>query len=73
MKIAIILSIVLFILVNLYLFLVYFKEKKIEDTSERLAVLFGVNMSVLFVDSLILFFGALAEKGSFLLIIFAAC
>jgi hypothetical protein len=31
--------------------------------------MFGTNMSVLFVDSLILFFGALAEEGLFVMII----
>ncbi|MGM0167598.1 hypothetical protein IGI39_002582 [Enterococcus sp. AZ135] len=71
MKIAIILSTILLALVNFYLFYVYFKEKKIEDKLERLAVMFGANMSVLFVDSLILFFGALAEEGMFLLVIFS--
>lgn len=33
--------------------------------------MFGTNMSVLFVDSLILFFGALAEEGMFLMTIFS--
>ena len=67
MKIAIILSTIILVLANFYLFLVYFKEKKIK--LERLAVMFGTNMSVLFVDSLILFFGALAEEGLFVMII----
>lgn len=71
MKIAIILSTIILALVNFYLFLVYFKEKKIEDRLERLAVMFGANMSVLFVDSFILFFGALAEEGLFLMTIFS--
>lgn len=65
MKVAIVLSVLLFLFVNLYLFVIYFKEKKIVDPMERLAVLFGVNMSVLFADSLMLFFGALIEKGLF--------
>lgn len=69
MKIAIILSTIILALANVYLFLVYFKEKKIEDKLERLAVMFGTNMSVLFVDSLILFFGALAEEGLFIMVI----
>ncbi|MDT2595428.1 hypothetical protein P7D52_02390 [Enterococcus dongliensis] len=69
MKIAIIFSFIILVLVNFYLFHVYFKEKKISDTFERLAVMFGANMSVLFVDSLILFFSALIEEGSFLMII----
>lgn len=55
MKIAIFLSAALLVLVNFYLFYVYFKEKQIVDNLERLAVMFGANMSVLFVDSLILF------------------
>ena len=63
MKTAMILSTILMALVNLYLFSIYFKEKKIKDSLEKLAVMFGVNMSVLFIDSLILFFGALAEQG----------
>lgn len=63
MKTAMILSTILIALVNLYLFSIYFKEKKIKDSLEKLAVMFGVNMSVLFIDSLILFFGALAEEG----------
>ncbi|MEG1504619.1 MAG: hypothetical protein RSC16_10250 [Enterococcus sp.] len=63
MKTAMILSTILMALVNLYLFSIYFKEKKIKDSLEKLAVMFGVNMSVLFIDSLILFFGALAEEG----------
>lgn len=71
MKIAIIISTIILILVNFYLFTVYFKEKQIEDKLEQLAVMFGANMSVLFVDSLILFFGALAEEGLFLMTIFA--
>ena len=71
MKIAIILSTIVLALANVYLFLVYFKEKKIDDKLERLAVMFGTNMSVLFVDSLILFFGALAEEGMFLMTIFS--
>lgn len=71
MKMAMILSTILFFLVNFYLFSVYFKEKKIKDHLEKLAVMFGVNMSVLFVDSLILFFGALAEEGFLLMTIFA--
>ena len=69
MKIAIILSTIILVLANFYLFLVYFKEKKINDKLERLAVMFGTNMGVLFVDSLILFFGALAEEGLFVMII----
>jgi len=72
MKIAIILSTILLVLVNFYLFYVYFKEKQIEDRLERLAVMFGANMSVLFVDSLILFFGALIEEGGFLMTILSA-
>jgi hypothetical protein len=71
MKIAINLSTIVLALANVYLFLVYFKEKKIDDKLERLAVMFGTNMSVLFVDSLILFFGALAEEGMFLMTIFS--
>ncbi|BBM17058.1 MULTISPECIES: hypothetical protein [Enterococcus] len=71
MKIAIILSTILIALVNFYLFYVYFKEKKIEDKLEKLAVMFGANMSVLFVDSLILFFGALVEEGLFMMTIFS--
>ncbi|WP_407854949.1 hypothetical protein [Enterococcus hailinensis] len=63
MKTAMVLATGLIALVNLYLFYVYFKEKKIKDSLEKLAVMFGVNMSVLFIDSLILFFGALAEEG----------
>lgn len=63
MKTAMVLATGLIALVNLYLFYVYFKEKKIKDGLEKLAVMFGVNMSVLFIDSLILFFGALAEEG----------
>lgn len=71
MKIAIILSMIILVLANFYLFLVYFKEKQIEDKLERLAVLFGTNMSVLFVDSLLLFFGALVEEGLFVMMIFS--
>ncbi|MBO0411787.1 hypothetical protein JZO77_05270 [Enterococcus hulanensis] len=71
MKIAIILSTILIALANCYLFCVYFKEKKIEDNMEKLAVLFGTNMSVLFIDSLLLFFAALAEEGLFLMTIFS--
>lgn len=71
MKIAIILSMIILVLANFYLFLVYFKEKKITDKLERLAVLFGTNMSVLFVDSLLLFFGALAEESFSLMFIFS--
>lgn len=63
MKTAMVLATGLIALVNLYLFSIYFKEKKIKDSLEKLAVMFGVNMSVLFIDSLILFFGALAEEG----------
>ena len=50
MKIAIIFSTIILVLANFYLFLVYFKEKKIDDKLERLAVMFGTNMSVLFVE-----------------------
>lgn len=71
MKIAIIFSTIILALANFYLFLVYFKEKKIDDKMERLAVMFGTNMSVLFIDSLILFFGALAEEGLFVMTIFS--
>ena len=71
MKIAIILSMIILVLANFYLFLVYFKEKKITDKLERLAVLFGTNMSVLFVDSLLLFFGALAEESFSLMVTFS--
>ncbi|MFC4770855.1 hypothetical protein [Enterococcus hermanniensis] len=69
MKTAMVLSTILIALVNFYLFYVYFKEKKIKDSLEKLAVMFGVNMSVLFIDSLLLFFGALAEEGFALLTI----
>ena len=67
---AIILATVLLYGVNLYVFLVYFKEKQIENGVDKLAVLFGTNMTVGFVDALILFGGSLIEEGLALMSIF---
>ncbi|MBV7391609.1 MULTISPECIES: hypothetical protein [Enterococcus] len=53
---------------NIYLFKVYFKEKKIIDQLERLAIMFGTNMGVLLVDSLVIFFGVVLEDSLFLLL-----
>lgn len=55
---------------NFYLFFFYFKEKKIKDSLERLAIMFGTNMSVLLVDALILFFGAVIDESAILFLIF---
>lgn len=60
---AIILATVLLYGVNLYIFFVYFKEKQIEKGVDKLAVLFGTNMTVGFIDALILFGGSLIEEG----------
>lgn len=67
---AIILATVLLYGVNLYVFLVYFKEKQIENGVDKLAVLFGTNMTVGFIDALILFGGSLIEEGLALMSIF---
>lgn len=67
---AIILATALLYGVNLYVFLVYFKEKQIENGVDKLAVLFGTNMTVGFIDALILFGGSLIEEGLALMSIF---
>ncbi|WP_159721970.1 hypothetical protein [Enterococcus sp. CSURQ0835] len=67
---AIILATVLLYGVNMYVFLVYFKEKQIENGVDKLAVLFGTNMTVGFIDALILFGGSLIEEGLALMSIF---
>ncbi|MGM0125262.1 hypothetical protein IGI37_002660 [Enterococcus sp. AZ194] len=50
-----------------FLVYLYLKNQRKADILEKISVYFGINMSVMLIDGILLFFGKLVEDGILLL------